>query len=358
MSKISAIKPLKISIALCTYNGAEFLPEQLESFRNQTRLPDEIIIGDDRSSDKTVEIIKDFAESVSFPVKLKINEENLGSTKNFEQTISRCTGDLIFLSDQDDVWLAEKIAEIEKEFEKASNVGLVFSDAELIDENSKPINSNLWDFSITKAELENIKSGKSFETLLRRNVITGATMAFRSRMRQKFIPIPDEFPNSLHDWWIALFCAIYSEIKPIEKPLIKYRQHGRQQIGVDWQRRQLKNLPDKFSQELSGRSSFYENSIKFSLGEIERIKKITQLLKDKMRTEEFDKFEKDSLEKLAEKFVSEKLDLNAHYKARKDLPTKRLKRIFPILREFKTGRYGRFSKGFLSAAKDLVEDWK
>lgn len=358
MLNMSATKPPKISVALCTYNGAKFLSEQLESIKNQTRLPDEIVVGDDCSSDKTVEIIEDFARTVPFPVELKINEKNLGSTKNFEQTISRCGGDLIFLSDQDDIWLAEKIAVIEKEFKNNSNLGMVFSDAELIDENSNLLGSNLWDFTITKNELRDIKTDKSFEILLRRNVLTGATMAFRANLREKFMPILQDVPGLIHDGWIALFCAIYNDITFIKKPLVQYRQHGNQQIGVDWQRGNIKNLPYKLSQEFSHRSTEYVDSIKFSFGEIERIKKTTQILKGKLQPEASGKVEINSLDELADKFILEKLDNIEHYEARNKLSQNRLKRILPVLKEIRTGRYRRFSRGFLSAAKDLLENWK
>ena len=84
----------KISIALCTKNGARFLTEQLASFRRQTRLPDELVICDDCSNDGTIEIIKRFAETSAFPVLFNRNENNLGSTVNFERAISLCAGDI------------------------------------------------------------------------------------------------------------------------------------------------------------------------------------------------------------------------------------------------------------------------
>ena len=87
---------MKISIALCTYNGAKFLQEQLDSIAFQTRIPDEMIICDDQSKDSTLEILKNFVSKASFPVRLFLNEKNLGSTKNFGKAIGLCTGDIIF----------------------------------------------------------------------------------------------------------------------------------------------------------------------------------------------------------------------------------------------------------------------
>jgi glycosyltransferase involved in cell wall biosynthesis len=353
-SDLSASRP-RISIALCTFNGAEFLAEQLESFRRQTRLPDELIIGDDCSNDETHEIIKDFAEAAPFPVHLKINKKNMGSTENFQQTISRAGGELIFLSDQDDVWQTEKISVMEREFEKNPKLGLVFSDAALIDENSKPLGSNLWDFTFTKSERSNIKSGKSFETLLRRSVITGATLAFRGDLRGRILPIPHNIPNLLHDAWIALFCSIISDIKFVEQPLIGYRQHSSQQIGVDWQRGKTENLVTNLSRNAAARTTFYDHSIKFAEDEIERIEKTVKILKDKSETEDFTRIQTDLIDKLAGKFIAEKQEMILHYKTRNDLPKNKFQRIVPIFRELLTKRYHNFSRGFLSAGKDLLE---
>src|SRR5262245_33463585 len=124
----------KISIALCTYNGAKFLSSQLESYLVQTQMPDEVVVCDDRSNDQTVEILKAFAERAPFSVRVLVNDQNLGSTKNFEKAISLCSGEFIFLSDQDDIWNPDKIEKMTAPFENDPDVGLVFSDVELVDE--------------------------------------------------------------------------------------------------------------------------------------------------------------------------------------------------------------------------------
>src|SRR5271168_2200141 len=93
----------KISVALCTYNGERFLSRQLASMLQQSRLPDELVVCDDRSTDNTIEILQDFSASAGFPVKITRNEHNLGFVANFERAIQLCQGDLIALSDQDDI---------------------------------------------------------------------------------------------------------------------------------------------------------------------------------------------------------------------------------------------------------------
>ena len=125
---------MKISVAMCTYNGARFVGEQLESIAAQTRPPDELVVCDDCSEDTTSQIVRDFATATPFPVQLVVNESIHGSTRNFEKAISLCSGDVIALSDQDDVWRNHKLATIERCFSEDARIGLVFSDAEVVDE--------------------------------------------------------------------------------------------------------------------------------------------------------------------------------------------------------------------------------
>ena len=123
---------MKISIALATYNGTRYLREQLDSFVAQSRPPDELVITDDNSTDDTISIIKSFASQAPFEIRYSVNEKNIGYTANFERAIQQCTGDLIFLSDQDDIWLPEKIARIEAEFEQNPAALLIMCDALLV----------------------------------------------------------------------------------------------------------------------------------------------------------------------------------------------------------------------------------
>src|SRR3954470_17842517 len=106
LHQISTTSPNNMfSVAMCTYNGARFLGEQLASVAAQTRPPDELVVCDDRSTDETASLVRDFAAAAPFRVRLHVNERNLGSTRNFERAVSLCEGDLIALSDQDDEWL-------------------------------------------------------------------------------------------------------------------------------------------------------------------------------------------------------------------------------------------------------------
>lgn len=220
---------MRISVALCTYNGGRYLSEQLASIAGQLRSPYEVVICDDCSSDLTLEIIAEFAATVPFPVRLFRNEENLGSTKNFEKAIRLCEGDLIALCDQDDVWYPHKLERLMSVFRSDSALGGAFSDADLIDENSQPLGRRLWKRAHFEARSEQLGVGELASVLLKSNVVTGATLIFRADMREMLLPIPASW---VHDGWIAWILTLYSKVASVSEPLTKYRIHGFQQIGV------------------------------------------------------------------------------------------------------------------------------
>ena len=114
---------LSLSVALASYNGERYIAEQLDSIARQTRLPDELIISDDASTDSTPAIVHEFAQRVPFPVRF-LQHERLGSTGNFELAIAACQGDIIFLCDQDDVWYPNKIEVIEAVFVNRPEAGV------------------------------------------------------------------------------------------------------------------------------------------------------------------------------------------------------------------------------------------
>lgn len=221
---------LSISVAMCTYNGSAFLSEQLASIAAQTRLPDEVVVCDDGSTDSTPDIVADFARTVPFPVRWIRNEVNLGSTKNFEKAIGLCAGDLIALSDQDDIWMPEKLARQAELFERDPALGGVFSDAELVDDKSQPVGTRLWvGFRFPPHQQKKFREGGAVDVLLKWNVVTGATLMIRASLRAIYTPIPACWH---HDGWIAWMAVLYSKLDFIEEPLIRYRIHASQQVGV------------------------------------------------------------------------------------------------------------------------------
>ena len=227
---MSGVFGLNISVALCTYNGEKFLAEQLKSIARQSRAPNELVVCDDGSSDLTLEILENFAEASRFPVRIFCNEKNLGSTKNFEKAISLCNGGIIALSDQDDVWLPEKLELIETEFLNNPHVHAVFTDARVVDASLQPLGFSLWKSINFDPPLQKAFSqGQGLSILTKGNVVTGATMAFRSVYRDLILPIPKIW---VHDAWIAILLAAVAEISFIPGKLTLYRQHADNQIGA------------------------------------------------------------------------------------------------------------------------------
>lgn len=225
---------MKISVALCTYNGEQFLGDQLKSIVEQTLLPDELVVCDDCSTDGTLRILEEFRDKVSFPVQIQQNERNLGSTKNFEKAIRLCSGDIIVLSDQDDLWVPEKLETLEAAFQTNPDIGYAFSDGDLVDENLQPLGRRVWESNQFQGEfLAEYVSGEQLLCFLRWQFVTGATMAFRSRLKDYIFPFPKD-KVWIHDGWIAVIGSAIGEIGlPIDQPLILYRQHGRQQMGAN-----------------------------------------------------------------------------------------------------------------------------
>jgi len=221
----------RLSVAMCTYNGARFLPQQLESIAAQTRLPDELVVCDDGSVDESPEIVRNFARNAPFPVRLEINKKNLGSTKNFEKAIGLCEGEVIAPADQDDVWKPQKLAVLEAALRNYPGAGYAFSNADLIDERGSRLSRNLWDSVRFHGALQNgFFAAGQVASLLRRAAATGATMAFRASLKDIVLPIS---PCFVHDYWVSLLgsCVGWYGV-PVSELLIEYRQHEGQQIGA------------------------------------------------------------------------------------------------------------------------------
>lgn len=211
-----------ISVAIATYNGEKFLREQLDSIFNQTYKNIEVIVCDDCSSDSTVSIFEEYKSN--FGLKYYINEKNLGFVKNFEKAISLCTGDFIALSDQDDVWNADKLEVLQK---KISNYDLIYSDAEIINENGDVISTSMNKF----INVEHYNIDQFGRLLLYSCYIYGCTMMFNSKLKDKILPFPIGLPY--HDKWIALNAAENDRIKFESTSLMKYRLHGSNHSGVN-----------------------------------------------------------------------------------------------------------------------------
>lgn len=319
-------KRLRISVAMCSYNSAAYLDEQLVSILKQSRLPDELVVCDDGSKDDTVAKLEAFARSASFPVRIFRNEANLGFTRNFEKAMSLCEGDVIALSDHDDIWEDFRLARTEDVFLRRPAVGLVFGDALVIDQNSALTGARLWDASkFSRLQRAWFRTGKATEALLNHNVVTGATMAMRADFRPMVFPIPRMW---VHDGWIALVISFFAEIEAIEEPLIRYRQHPRQQVG----------LPRGFLHRVAGGGE--QRSILEA--QIRQFEAVHARLSEQVQSGR----QKKSLEKLRRKIE--------HFKRRAQRPDNRLFRLPMVVRELASLRYRFYSRGWKSAIWDLM----
>jgi glycosyltransferase involved in cell wall biosynthesis len=220
---------MDISVAMCTYNGSKFLAEQLNSIREQTKLPLELVICDDDSTDATPRIVHAFALDAPFPVRFFRNQATLGSTRNFEKAINLCTGQAIALCDQDDIWQPNKLERLAGVLDSEPQVGGVCSNAFLMDETSECFPDSLWERRNFTPRLQAAFQRNSARQLLQYNAATGATFVFRSEFVKQVTPIPPEW---VHDAWIALLVATQSRVQLVPEKLIRYRIHPAQQIGV------------------------------------------------------------------------------------------------------------------------------
>ena len=320
---------LGLSVALCTFNGGRFLGAQLASIAAQDRPPDELVVCDDGSADGCVQIVGEFARRAPFPTRLVVNDKNLGSTKNFEKAISLCQGAIVALADQDDVWYRHKLGRIEEAFLRSNKIILAFSDADLIDDDARPLGMRLWStFSFDRAEQIQFAKGHALNVLLKHPVVTGATMAFRRECFDLLAPIP---AKQIHDRWISLLLAARGKFEVIPDPLMRYRQHQGQQVGPG-----PRTLRERTLRARHTTANFY-------LDEVERFREFQDRLEERSATFPSAGF---ALTEITRKI--------SHLEHRAQLPRTRFARIPKVLRQTLNGDYWRYSTGWNSIAKDLV----
>ena len=223
---------LSTEVIVCTYNGARFIVEQLESIFGQSQKPDLISIYDDRSVDNTVAIVLHFIEqrgTNDVSTRVRINENNLGFALNFSNAIAEAQCDVLFLCDQDDRWHENKIR-TSLDIIQNSKADMMFSDGILIDAEGHrlPVRSVLTNYGLSKSNIVNFPRNPA-QHLLRRNYVNGAAMAIRRAAAQAALPVPAGVP---HDYWLAIWCALHGGIDATADCLYEYRQHDSNVIGM------------------------------------------------------------------------------------------------------------------------------
>lgn len=202
-----------ISVCMATYNGSAYVGQQLGSILGQLGVDDEIILVDDHSSDSTLDVIAGLGDERIRPFN---NERNMGVARSFERAISLAKGEIIFLSDQDDIWHPEKVTRMMDVFMSQPEVTLALSDARVVDKEGHVLVESFF------ARRGRFKAGVIHNLI--KNKYLGCVMAFRQGLREKILPFPAVIPQ--HDMWIGLVNAVYGEVRFIDFPLVDYRRHG------------------------------------------------------------------------------------------------------------------------------------
>jgi glycosyltransferase involved in cell wall biosynthesis len=319
---------VRASVAMCTYNGIDFVAEQLRSIAAQRRPVAEIVVCDDGSTDGTTDAVEQVAAEAALPVRLVRNPRRLGVTKNFEQAISICTGEVIALCDQDDVWHPEKVATLVDRL--AGGAALAFSNGEVVDADLSPAGYRLWDSVwFDGAELERVRRGDAVPVLLRHAVAAGATLAFRAEYRPLLLPIPD-LPHS-HDIWVTLLLACVGRIEPIDRDLVRYRLHSANTVGL-----RRHGLID---QVRMARRQLRSNTFAF-------LADLCAAAHDRLLAHE----QQWPVRAETLSLLRAKVD---HSRRRHDMPRQWRRRLGVVGREVWRGNYAKFSYGYKSVLQDL-----
>lgn len=315
---------MRVSVALCTYQGERYVEEQLRSILAQTRPVDEIVVGDDASTDATLAIVERVASGTSVPIVVARHEPALGVAANFSDAIARTTGDVVAFSDQDDVWHPDRIARL---LAALDGVDLVHSDARLVDADGAPLGATLLDsLEASPWERDRMQHGGALEALLRRNLVTGATVLVRRDAAVAALPVPEGW---IHDEWIAMACALGGGVRLVPDATIDYRQHGANQIGV--RRLTLRQKLGRLTEADSGSHA-------------RKALRAASLAREAHARGMGTPDERRILDEKA-----------AHERRRAALPRPRLLRVPAVVGGVVRGRYARLSRGLLDVARDVLE---
>ena len=264
---------MKTSVALCTFNGEKYLRKQLDSILEQTVAVDEIVVCDDLSTDATLSILNQYKETFPNIFKIHANEKNLRSVKNFEKAISLCENEIVFLCDQDDMWIPEKVEVILNQFKISPELQVIATNAFIINDDEDMLNvSTIYDIpSKTTKEMKEI-------LFFHQNFCTGATMAMRKEFADDLMPFP---PENLfhHDEWIALKASLKNQLLFLNDRLIKYRIHQNQLVGgVIFSEQDLQKRIDKIelpAEEMNSKIIFsFLKKVKRKMLDIEKFRTI------------------------------------------------------------------------------------
>lgn len=212
---------MNVSVAMATYNGEKYLKQQVDSILSQLSSEDELIISDDHSSDMTLSIIEKYKKEDS-RVKLVMNPAESGVASNFDNAIKHTKNDIIFLSDQDDIWKPEKVETVKSYYEKNPNIQMIMSDIIVVDNEINPTIESFYEYRGSRSGV--IKN-------IIKNSYIGCAMSFRKELKAQILPIPKNVP--MHDMWIGLVADMNKSALLIPEKLIYYRRHDETVTSVE-----------------------------------------------------------------------------------------------------------------------------
>lgn len=308
---------------MTTHQGERWLAPQIISVTGQTRSFDELIICDDGSTDRTLELIGELTASVASKTVVLEPGHRMGVVRNLGRGIARAGGDIIVLADQDDVWLPEKLAHLERGLSDHPHVGGVFSDGYVIDQRGRRTGRRLWEsVGFNRRRLAQWNGGDPVGVLLRGDVVTGATVALRTEMRSLVLPFPEP---GWHDRSLALLLAATCGIQPIDRPLIEYRLHENNLAGLP-----NRSIWRRFSPRTKLLRDLHERT--------DQLRAIVRRLEE---------------HRAGAQVISQIERTVSHLEARSRFPESRLRRLTPASRELLRGGY-RQGGGLRALARDLI----
>lgn len=324
-----AVRPTA-GVAMCVYNGARYLEAQLDSIAGQSELPRCMAIVDDGSTDGSWELLQQWAARAPCKVVLQRNDATLGVVRNFEKAAGLLVHhvDVVFFADQDDVWFSGKLACFIDAFAADSDLGLLHSDADLIDSEGRPLGRRLLDtLLVTEAERSYLVEGKAYRVYAKRNLVTGAACACRGDLLLQAMPFS---PLWVHDEWVAFTAALVGRVRLLEQPTMAYRLHSENTVGLPipgmhWR---LRTIIDSVRKPRR-------------LSQVLRLERLVELRRHAQRLG-------------ASEDAMECLDgAITHTRHRCELPEQFLRRAREVHSEWIRGQYKAWSSGYMSVLHDL-----
>jgi glycosyltransferase involved in cell wall biosynthesis len=315
------------SICLCTYNGERYLRPLLDSLAAQTLLPMELLVGDDGSTDNTLQIVRDFAACASFPVKVVSSERRLGPAGNLERLLMQVKGSVLFPCDQDDVWDPAKIETMVRALDRSPGSGAAVCNSSLIDAHGRTLPGSFFELAGLDAWMRGLmEAGRAMLQIKDHNVVASHALALRRSALDLVLPFG---PTPYADCWIALILGTTTGITVVDDRLVAYRLHETNTVGVTDNKVQL---AERLSASTAARFSSRADMLDAAIARVDT--RCSGALTPSERA-------------VLEAEV-------AHLRIRGSLPAKRSRRVATVFREAVQGRYAEFGNGWRSALIDVI----